>query len=350
MESRRNGKRLFIGLVIVAALGAMVWSSFAPMAGGTTTLGGPVAQVDLAAFTEHVAAKIRAALPEHELKVKGEGALTLVVNEETEAQIFLDNLVAQCGADPEACEGFVDAHVAALVEQVKRAATGEVPPRPEQLRLTLKSDAYLAEVAARLAEVPEKAAENAPVTRAFGGTSSGLKVVLVVDLPESLRMATAGDLEALGMDAEFAFTLARQNLEAVDSIDPAKPEKLGMGTKALAPGGGPELWSLATEDSYGAARALLTARWEAIAAGMPGPLVAAFPHRDLILYTAQTATPGERDGSVEALKILAKGMYQTAPYGLSPELFVWAGKQWLPLSEAGPEGAPQAGAQAEKVD
>ncbi len=325
--------------VMLLALGLVLWSrqdrqaeydAQADEIFGPSVEGNPAGDRDL--LTRRVQRDIQRALPGHEVKITGELALSVALPEgDTEAQVFLTNLWDQCYAQSASCEVFISDHVRALVDNVERMGEGAGQPlKAEQVRAVLKTDEYIAEIDRRVAELPEMQAENAILRRSFGGDGSGLHVVLVVDLPESLSMMSAADAKTLGLTLEEAFALAVKNLHAMEIAAPSEAVRVavavGEGAPADAPQDAPEIWAIETQDSYGAARALLTNRWKRIAAGLPGPLVAAFPSRDVILYTSSSGD-GESD-KVSALEAFARKMSEGAPYALSGDLFTWAGEGW----------------------
>jgi hypothetical protein len=76
-------------------------------------------------------------------------------------------------------------------------------------------------------------------------------------------------------------------------------------------------------DSYTVARLLLPEVWSKIAAEGGGPLFAAAPARDILVWT----TSGE-DSDQHALRGQARTAFQSRSFPISPAILRWTGKDW----------------------
>jgi len=76
-------------------------------------------------------------------------------------------------------------------------------------------------------------------------------------------------------------------------------------------------------DSYTVARLLLPEMWSTIAAEGGGPLFAAAPARDILVWT----TSGD-DNDQHALRGQARTAFQSRSFPISPAILRWTGKDW----------------------
>lgn len=262
-----------------------------------------------ARFTCRVAEALRARITGFE--VRESAAFTILVQTpegEGVLQANLDNLWNGCEQTPDQCDAAIDYYAEAAAQTLEQLETPAQPTR-ENLRAVLKSEHWLRDIEAQTPD-PE---QNGILARPFVGD---IVVVYVIDMPNSMRALTRGELAELGLDEEELDRLALANLEAALTEFPRRPVREGSG-----------LGSLQAGDSYEGSRLLLHDRWAAIADEVEGDLLVAVPSRDLVLY----AGAGRAD-DVENLRLLAAEMARRDPYPVSAQVLRWTDTGWEPFT------------------
>jgi len=181
----------------------------------------------------------------------------------------------------------------------------KAPPEPDRSALVprIKHTNFLA--ALREMDVP---ADQMPVSEPLVGD---LLVTYAYDLPGLFMMASAESVDKLGIRREELRGLAIANLKK------QLPE-IGMAAE-------PPLTRIVTGNNLEACTILADTFWADVASETPGDLVAAIPHRDLLLYCSSQAPEG-----VEALRQIAREVSQQPDnHTLSAQLFTWRGGKWV---------------------
>jgi hypothetical protein len=258
-------------------------------------------------FTCDVGARIRQLVDGAVIRERS--AFTIVIETpdgEGLMQANLDNLWHGCRARPDDCEQAKSYYAAMAAETVISLGT-PVPVERARVRAILKNEAWVTEMRAA------SSGHGAVLSRPF---VADIAIVYVLDMPNSVRALTPGDLRALGVDEGELHEIAMQNLTAALPDVPHSPIEAGSTIHAVSAG-----------DSYEASRLLLHDHWRVIAAEVDGDLVAAAPSRDVVLF----AGAGRAD-DLDTVRTLAAEMVAREPYPVSGTLLRWTAAGWEPLA------------------
>ena len=116
------------------------------------------------------------------------------------SQLNLDNINRVCIADPNQCDTNLAAFAAKIVQFLKDQAT---PPSKEQLRAVVRPKDYVEALTREM-----KGQE--PVALALTGD---LVELCYFDMPTTMRIATAADIESLGLTSDDALALCKRNVD-----------------------------------------------------------------------------------------------------------------------------------------
>jgi carboxyl-terminal processing protease len=219
-------------------------------------------------------------------------------------EIRTERVWHQCEIAPDDCvvaaRRFVEAVLAADAEQA-------APIRREQLRVVVRPDAYARDVRNSFAKAPR---ERQPILERI---APDLWLVLVADLPTSLRLMAADDLRRLQLSRDDAIELAKRNVAA--TLAPLK-------TKAMRHASG---FFVLQGDDFESSRPLLDAAWQELAAQWKGALAIMIPGSQTVLF----AQSSDRQAMV-AMEREAATMHRTAERGITTALFHWTRAGWIP--------------------
>lgn len=255
------------------------------------------APLDPDAFTRRLAAELRRAFPDRQVRVDEGLELRLVAKDGGEHLAFLSNAYAEYRQDP----GNLDGVAARFVASIRSASAFSDAARPiarDRIVPTIKHLDWLAQ-AKKVAGAKAKPFATEPLTRE-------LVVVYAEDTPENVRYLFAEETEKLGVRPAELRALAVKNLRAL--LPDVRVEDVRDGVHMVVADGNYE------------AALLLSDALVATLPAVDGELVVAIPSRDLFLFTGS-----ENDAAVEALRGFAAKMSEEAPYSLTPSLFVRRG-------------------------
>jgi len=250
---------------------------------------------DEPAFTAFVAARIRAAVRDTPVEIKG--PLTLSIGP---LQANLDRVYAFCKANASACSKEIGTYVSAIVATTSNRND---PPSRANLRVVVRSADYMRQA---LREVD---ARGPTLMRPL---AEGLVLVPVLDSPQAVKVFNDKDRAALGLTPDQVFDIAitnvRSNLKPLMSAaKPAVPGQFGT----------------LQGDYYATSRLALVDSWAPLAQAQGGVLIVAVPSPDLVIYSGQDSST-----AIDALRTLAKNMMARAPKPLSATLLRWTPKGW----------------------
>lgn len=249
-----------------------------------------------AAFTDKVAALLRARLTDQDVTVASE-PLTLKVGE---LQANLDRVFGFCRANAQGCDDELRRYVQAVAE-ARNIATA--PVTRGSLRLVIRPADFGS------GGSPAANAKAASLRRPF---VAGLVALPVVDSERSARLLNEGDCETLGLSPEQALDVALANVRATlkPLADVAKPATRG----AIRTLGG---------DFYESSRVLLPGDWASLAQAQGGVLIVALPAKDAVLFSADDSAAG-----LDALRTYARDVARRSPAPLTDILLRWSPAGW----------------------
>lgn len=210
-----------------------------------------------------------------------------------------------------ACAGGVTACDAAIRDYAQRAASYMLETAPltrEQLRVVVRSRAYLDNMSARMGS-----AQGFVIAPLVGDLLS----VCYRYLPNGRRPISPSDLAALQVDQQTALTLCRANshssLVSLASLWNAALPQQGIGV--VRNGDDVTGYFSAPED------------WRPLAEQLDG-LIVAIPSIDTLLY-ARGANPTDLD----ALQTLTRQMHAQATTPVSSQVFRWTDHGWVSVQQ-----------------
>jgi len=249
-----------------------------------------------AAFTEYVAEQFRREMGGAAVVVKG--PLRLAIGE---MQANLDRIFGYCSQTPTGCEREISNYVEGIAQADKDRTQ---PTTRETVRVIIRTREY---VAAAWAAMPKDARKLQP--RALAG---GLVMLPAIDMPRTIRSATVGDSDALGLSTDEIFELGLANLRA--QLKPL------MEVATVAKAGQIGHFS---SDIYDSSRLALHESWSPLAKAHGGKLIVAVPATNAVLYIGDD-TPV----AIDAFRLFVKTVWARTPNPLSTELLRWTPTRW----------------------
>lgn len=258
--------------------------------------------MDPVAFTEEVARRVRAAVPDLDVQIAGELELAIAMNEDGGNRAFLNNAYQMySGESPKHRDELIDRFVRSFAEAAKgleRSADAIIP--------VVKDRAWLTEIEASVRQMG-----GDPQGKLYEDLNEDLVVVYAIDTPSNIAYLSPDELERLGVSREDLRALAVRNLRGLlPGVQVQRGEKLAMVT---------------ADGNYEASLLLFSDLWAREREKLRGDPVAAVPARDLLLF----ADSADAD-AVAQLRQLAARMRAEATYSLTDRLFVLREDRWDP--------------------
>ena len=257
------------------------------------------------AFTEHVADKVRAAIPGMDVTVAGELELAIRSGDDGSNRAFLNNAYQLfLGESPKRRDALVDRFVQSFAEAAKgleRSADAIIP--------VIKDRGWIAETRASMRRMGDAAqAEHGHVHEAL---NDELVVVYAIDTPSNIAYLNPGELDGLGVPRDALRALAVRNLRGLlPGIEVQRGDTLSM---------------VIADGNYEASLLLFDDLWARESERMRGAPVAAVPARDLLLF----ADSADAD-AVAQLREVAARAHAEATYGLTDRIFLLGDSGWRP--------------------
>jgi uncharacterized protein YtpQ (UPF0354 family) len=256
---------------------------------------------DEAAFTAHVAERIKTEIPGAEVMVTGVRTIRVKINGRG-LTASLDNLVADCHRDPSECERLVDDYVK-VTQAASRA--DDAPVQKADIRVVVRNAEYVKELTAPTLHDPKRS----PIVQQLVGD---LWLVCVVDQPRNTISLSHERAAKIGLTKDQAIALGKSNVKgALPSLSSVTSELPANGIGLLDSG------------FYESSRWLLHGEWEPLSKQYNGHLIVALPAPDLILYG-----DGSSAEKRAALATLVKRVTEKASRQLSTKLFRWTKTGW----------------------
>jgi uncharacterized protein YtpQ (UPF0354 family) len=215
--------------------------------------------------------------------------------------VNLDRLWRICKTQADACPSEVAHFVKTACEIAEQASAKATPAALVPL---LRDQSYLDALAP---EVKEKTVWEPLV--------AGLIVVYALDLGSSVRGMQEHDLVDAGVSRPDLPHTARHNVEA----------RLGRISGGLQCHGS-DVTALKAGNYFESSRLLLSDAWAALEASTKGPIVAAAPAADVVLFACKPDAAG-----VNKLEHLTDSFWRTAERPVSRVLLQWSAQGWTEL-------------------
>lgn len=236
-----------------------------------------------------------------ELRITGSSSQ----NEQT---VFLDNAYQAYKAAPSAGHDVINRYVTALVESVN---TSSSELQRDRIVPIIKDRAWLEEIRAG---VKPKGVNAAKLKQVWEDYNDDLVIVYAEDSPKNIRYLDSDDLAKIKLAPADLRELAVQNLRRLLP----NVELRGSGDRYILTAGG----------DYEASFLLASQIWSSDQIKVPGEIVVAIPARDMLLITGSNSREG-----IAAVRKQAAEIARTAPYRLTPQLFVFRGGKFVPFKE-----------------
>ena len=247
---------------------------------------------DEAAFTEHVAAMVRKALPNHEIDIAGRLELRIRQGADGGWSVFLERIHVYCQANVSDCERVVGSFVARAA-----ATTNE----------TIILDHAMFRVVVRPREYVDFALDA--LAKQIAGD---LGEVCVVDAPTSVQVLGKRNLAELQLTEDEVFGIARNNTAAgLQPLENAIGNGRALGANTLR------------GDFYESSRFAVHALWKPLAIEYAGELLVAVPGVDTIVFA-----DGRQPGAIADLRARAALIASAAERQVSVTVFRWTPDGW----------------------
>jgi uncharacterized protein YtpQ (UPF0354 family) len=265
----------------------------------------PLCAADEGAFTEDVASKIAAALPEAQVAVTGALAVSIIYPDRPEGEVHvirLNRIWDFCSRNARECPRVVSEFV-----------ENNVASSPEELLSAQRRTLMAVVRPARYARHVREGYAQAGLEASAEFIAGNLWLLCVQDAEAGTRMIHSKDLAALGLSREEAIALAKRNLAR--HLPPMRA------SAEIAPDGA--FGSVDGDGYYGASRLLLHDQWPELAAGFKGRLVVTVPDQDRIFF-ADSGNPV----AMRTLENAAREAARTSERPISSVLLVWTPGGW----------------------
>lgn len=263
----------------------------------------PAPVMTRAEFTEEVARRVRASVPDVDVQVAGELELAIDMTDDGGNRAFLHNAYQMYeGESPKRRDDLIDRFVRSFAEAAKGLERS-----PEAIIPVVKDRAWLVEVETSMRQMGREGQD-----KVYEHLNDDLVVVYAIDTPSNIAYLSPEELARLGVERDALRAVAVRNLRGLlPGIEVQRGEKLNM---------------ITADGNYEASLLLFSDLWEREREKLRGEPVAAVPARDLLLF----ADSADAD-AVAQLRQLATKMREEAAYSLTDRLFVLREGQWLPF-------------------
>jgi hypothetical protein len=293
-------KRVSLTPLAAAAFAAAVLASGVAAADEIT-----IPPKDEAGFTAYFAEHFATALPQAQIVVRGPLELAVTLPPRPDPMtVDLNRIWNFCVQYADHCAKEVAVFVPRVASQMTRASA---PIQKSAIRVVVRNEAYVERARRKLASLAPGAEL---VARPLVGE---LWVICVLDESSAIEPMTTGELPRLGVSADEAFALGKENVAA--ALPPAS-QVIQVSPK-------PDAINYIPGHFYDSSRILLHEDWATVAEEMDNHLVVAVPVRDGILYIN-----GSDKESLEALKRVAEATAKDRDDAISTQLFRWVPDGW----------------------
>lgn len=283
----------------------VLWATLFYVGWTVTPVHADNAPLDEAGFTNYMADRIRAEMPDYRVTVTAPLSLEITPPQGEGATAYLDRIYDFCRRTPGECDSVLDDYAVKL-----RAHYAEInaPLSRSMLRIVVRSKAYLDDMQVHLGEHAGQ--------MAIEPLADDLAAAAYIDLPSALRSALEADFKALSLDRAGALAQAKANhlpgaADFAASIDRGIPDgEIG----------------LIEDDVYTSSWMALPEAWAETAAAFGNRLIVAVPGATVLLYARDS---GPR--SVAELRAAARDMANRNERPISTSVYRWTPQGWQRL-------------------
>ncbi len=267
------------------------------------------APLEQGALTRTYAERLRTALPQAKVEVKGDLEVRWRVPGGPEHTAHLDNAWKELQGDPARQEAVLERLVGLATEV---AASGGRKVQAGRIVPVVKDAGWLEETRRALREGGAK--DVSAVGEVREDYNGALTILYAEDSERGIGYLTAAELKATGLARKDLRALAVRNLRGL--LPPVDLQ------------GSDGLYMITAGGDYEASLILFEELWNgpSIAPKVKGEIVVALPARDVVLVTGSEDEAGLRKVREVAARVLREGSYT-----LTEQLFVWRGGRFVPF-------------------
>ncbi|HEX2853027.1 MAG TPA: DUF1444 family protein [Opitutaceae bacterium] len=266
-----------------------------------------IAVTSPADFTRAYAKAFREAAPHLKIVIVKDLELKLADGAENEHLIYLDNAYQSYQESPATGRDVIRRYVASTIESLTPDAN---ELQRDRIVPIIKDRAWLEEMRA----VQPKGEKTSKPGQVWEDYNEDLVIVYAEDSPRNIRYFGADDLAKIKLAPADLRAIAVKNLRTVVPDIALKP----MG----------DLFLLTADGAYEASLLLAEGIWTGGQVKVSGEIVVAIPARDVLLITGSKNPAG-----LKLLRQKAAELSRTAPYRLTPKLFVFRGGKFVAFTE-----------------
>jgi len=252
-------------------------------------------------LAEEMVARIHALAPGYELRIASPLSARVMNGPQADTQINFNVVEQFCRRnDAAACEDLKQKFATAMAESI---STANDDVKVEQLHVIVRSQDYVD-------GLPAAEEGKEPVSKPV---ATGVKLVLVRDLPNTIKMVQRDELAALHLTEEEAIALGtRQVLADLPPLPTAAELRKGP--------------ILISGEDYAGSYILATDEWRKLARSVDGFLWLAIPSDQRVMIGTAT----DADDLARARASVASD-FEKAARGISPVLYRWTDDRWEPI-------------------
>jgi uncharacterized protein YtpQ (UPF0354 family) len=212
----------------------------------------------------------------------------------------LDRIFSYCKRNASGCADEADTYAKGAAQIIK----AEIAPVDKKtILLVVRSTDYIKQAQAALGK-------DAPKLL-LRPLADGLVSMVVVDTTRAIRPLNSQDMGKLDLSPDQLFELGADNLKdllkpVIEIAEPVGPGKIGLVTGLFQVG------RVANHED-----------WQALAEAQNGNLLITMPTTDRLFYISDSSQK-----SIDALKAMAKDMWEKSYTPLSPVVLKWTKSRW----------------------
>jgi uncharacterized protein YtpQ (UPF0354 family) len=263
-------------------------------------------QPDPMGFTNFMAGKIRESVPQAGVQVAGPLQITVTLSKDNIHDLRLDNVYSACVRDHETCaeemRTFVQ-HMAAFY------ATPEPALDAKSLRVAVRQTDYVQALRNHYAKQGGLAAVR---------ITGDYWMIVVSDLPTTIRMVSQKDLRGLGLTADQAFAEAKKRM--VSNLRRVIKRATASDRSSVV---------LISDNSYTSTLFAFPELWASTAEAFGGNLLVAVPASDVVLVG-----DGASPTMIAQMAETARQVVRRDEHPFSATVFRWTPQGWVAVTGA----------------
>jgi uncharacterized protein YtpQ (UPF0354 family) len=219
---------------------------------------------------------------------------------------YLNNAYTSYKNEPDSLAAVLDMYLKTSGDLYKKAA----PIQKSKIVPVIKDAGYLDEIAITL---NKNKTINDPLEWISEKYNDKLVILYGEDGENGISYFTQDRFTESGLNKDSLLPLALKNLDAI------LPEIQRNGDEGL--------YMITAGGNYEASLILLTDIWTKEKMPVDGQIIIALPTRDLLFVTGSKNING-----IKKIKTMAQEAWESGPYQLLPDLFIWNGKRFEPYN------------------